>query len=240
MFGLNLSLKRLAFAGALLGFALSAMPAGASNGSTGNGAPSGYHYELNIHGTKGTPDASTTSNGHDIFVPLNNAGALDSTIAKDCDDILLTQGTTFGVLNPDCWNGLNQSPEFQLPNPQTACQTGYYCTAYTVWARAQTKGSATMQTCYTDTTGVTYCATGAQVLTLSKKAGSGGFQDATQQLLFYCNATTGYLSPIFSPSNYTYFWDYDNQGLKLAQLRFYPATSDQISATTGCTNKVGP
>lgn len=241
--------KRLIVVGAAVGLALSALPVSASQGTTGNGAPSGAHYDLNIHGTNGTPDKSLNSNGHDIFVPLNSNGTLyhDSTVSKDCDDISLTEGSTFQVLNPDCWNGSTQyqGPTFQLPDPNSsgACPTGYYCTAYTVWARALTKGSATMQTCYTDTTGTTYCATGAQVLTLKKNvAGSGGtkFQDATQELLFYCQDTsggggTGQLAPLFSNANYDYFWDYDNNGLRLAQLRFYPATSDQISNTTGCT-----
>ena len=216
-------------------------PAAASQTQTGNGAPSGAHYDLNIHGTSGTPDKSTGSNGHDIFVPIDTNGNPyhDSTTAKDCDDIMLTEGSTFQVLNPDCWTSSPPtSPEFQLPDPTTSagCPSGYYCTAYTVWAKALAgKGTATMQTCYTDNTGVTYCSTGAQILTLTKKAGNGGFQDATSELLFYCNAGTNKLQPIFSPSNYTYFWDYDNSGLKLAQLRFYYATSDQISTNQGCT-----
>jgi hypothetical protein len=94
------------------------------------------------------------------------------------------------------------------------------------------KGSATMQTCYTDTTGATYCATGAQIVFLQKN-NPKTFTDVTQALLFYCSAGTNKLQPIFSPANYTYFWDYDNNGLKLAQVRFYQ-TSETVNYTN-CT-----
>jgi hypothetical protein len=209
--------------------------ASASQSTTGNGAPSGPHYDLLIHGTNGTPDKSTGSSGHDIFVPLSTSGK-DSSTSEDCDDIALTQGTTFAVLNPDCWTGVASTPEFQLPPPCGSTTTTPCSTTYTVWVKALTpKGNATMQTCYTDTTGTTYCATGAQIVSLTKKTGKGGFSDVSQQLLFYCSATTGTLEPIFSPANFNYFWDYDNNGLKLAQLRFYPNTSDAVTSST-CTN----
>jgi hypothetical protein len=216
-------------------------PSSASQSSTGNGAPSGPHYDLNIHGTKGPVDMSTGSNGHDIFVPLTTAGK-DSSASEDCDDISLTEGTTFAVINPDCWTGAASTPEFQLPPPCGTTTTTTPCsTTYTVWMRALTpKGNANVGTCYTDTTGATYCATGAQIVSLTKKAGRGGFMDVSQQLLFYCQASsagsqTGTLEPIFSQANYNYFWDYDNNGLKLAQLRFYPNTSDTVTSS-GCSN----
>ena len=94
-----------------------------------------------------------------------------------------------------------------------------------------------MRTCYTDTSGATYCATGAQIVFLSKKASAGDFTDVTQQLLFYCSASSNKLQPIFSPSNFTYFWDYDNNGLKHAQLRFYQ-TSETVNFTS-CTFTTG-
>src|SRR5438552_16924746 len=42
----------------------------AAQSITGNGAPSGPHYNLKIHGVLKCGSASTVSNGHDIFVPL--------------------------------------------------------------------------------------------------------------------------------------------------------------------------
>ena len=218
----------------LLSLMLAGGSASAGNSTTGNGAPSGPHFDLNIHGTNGPVDISTGSNGHDIFVPLSTAGT-DSTASEDCDDIQLSSGPTFGVVNPDCWTGVAKFPEFQLPPPCASTTTTTCTTAYTVWMRALTpKGSATMRTCYTDTSGATYCATGAQIVFLSKKTSAGDFTDVTQQLLFYCSASSNKLQPIFSPSTFTYFWDYDNAGLKHAQLRFYQ-TSDIVSLA-GCTS----
>ena len=218
----------------LLSLMLVGGSASANNSTTGNGAPSGPHFDLNIHGTNGPADLSTGSNGHDIFVPLATAGT-DSTTSEDCDDIQLSSGTTFAVVNPDCWTGVAKYPEFQLPPPCASTTATSCTTAYTVWMRALTpKGSTTMQTCYTDTTLTTYCATGAQIVFLNKKTSAGDFTDVTQALLFYCSASSNKLQPIFSPSTFTYFWDYDNNGLKHAQLRFYPATSDSVSLA-GCT-----
>lgn len=58
--------------------------------------------------------------------------------------------------------------------------------------------------------------------------GSGGvgkFSNVSSALLFLttCNTTTGKTTstPIFSQNCQNYFWQYDNQGLRLLQLRFY-------------------
>jgi hypothetical protein len=221
----------------LLSLMLVGGSASANNSTTGNGAPSGPHFDLNIHGTKGPADLSTGSNGHDIFVPLTTAGT-DSATSEDCDDIQLSSGASFAVVNPDCWTGVAKYPEFQLPPPCASTTATTCTTAYTVWMRALTpKGSATMQTCYTDTTLATYCATGAQIVFLNKKASAGDFSDVTQALLFYCSASSNKLQPIFSPSNFTYFWDYDNTGLKHAQLRFYQ-TSETVNYSS-CTFTTG-
>ena len=60
------------------------------------------------------------------------------------------------------------------------------------------------------------------------------WQNVTKQLtsIYYCtdvngdgaiDATTecGYVN-VLGSETYQYFWDYDNAGLRLAQLRFYP------------------
>src|SRR5436309_16112070 len=45
-----------------------------SSGTTGNGAPSGPHYNLNIIGVPKTKTADmTNSDGHTIFVPLDGS-----------------------------------------------------------------------------------------------------------------------------------------------------------------------
>src|SRR5260221_4844356 len=115
-----------------------------------NGAPSGPHFNLNIHGVaKG--QASKGNNKNDIFVPLGSSGS-----PARCD-ILLQQAVTYGfqVLQPDCVN--NPPASFELPAPCAisagAC-TGT-TTYYSVYARALRKPRGTPSTtpCFTDTTG---------------------------------------------------------------------------------------
>jgi len=106
---------------------------------TGNGAPSGSHYNLNIIGVPKDKTADMSGNyGHRIFVPLYGT-------AK----ILLTEGN-FQVLDA---NGTDQNgASFQLPNPDP---DGDGTTTYSVFVRALGKwgGSAIMQSCYTASTG---------------------------------------------------------------------------------------
>jgi hypothetical protein len=72
--------------------------------ATGNGAPSGAHYNLNIIGVpQGKTASMDGNNGHRIFVNLDG-------ISK----IWLSQGP-FGVLDANGTDGNGAS--FQLPNP---------------------------------------------------------------------------------------------------------------------------
>ena len=195
--------------------------------ATGNGAPSGPHYNLNLHGVANGQNFSVAvgSNTKNIFAPLYGTCKIN-----------LTMGA-FSVLNPNC---VNSNASFQLPNPcvnwpTTACPDF----AYSVWARALAgKGTSSMQTCFTDTTtGITYCNTGYLVVNFSKVS-PPKFTNVSKQLLSVCvvNPTTGVAStqPIFGNPLYQYFWNYDNQGLRLAQLRFYPIPTPS-GIGSGCT-----
>src|SRR5229473_7320313 len=119
---------------------------------TGNGAPNGAHYNLNIIGKEQcTTDPMTNSNGHVIFVLLNGGdvatnltGKLASTISK-VNKIYLQpspDNSTFAVLDGNACDG--NGALFELPNPTNG---------YSIWARALATpgGSATMTTCATDT-----------------------------------------------------------------------------------------
>jgi hypothetical protein len=198
--------------------------ASGGNGGNGNGAPSGPHFNLNIHGVA-NGQGFNGSNKNDIFVPLGSNG----NIARCHID--LTMGD-FGVTDPNCTD--DGVAGFSLPNPcPDACANGDF--AYSVWARALTPGgSANMYSCYTDTTtGDTYCDTGLLVVSLNKVT-PPKFTNVSQQLLSVCDATTGKSIPLFSNSNYDYFWNYDNQGLRLAQLRFYQVP-EPFDSTSTCT-----
>ncbi len=182
--------------------------------AAGNGAPSGPHYNLNIVGVpKGKTAPMTGSDGHVIFVSLDKP-----------TKILLSAGD-FKVLDA---NGTDGSAAFQLPNPDP---TNSGKTTYSVWARALGKpgGSSTTTTCATDpVTGELYCSVYTMVLVRSK--GKSSFDDVSKELLYiYADVKgTGSLQryPLFDKTLMDYFWNYDNNGLKLAQLRFY-----QVSTT---------
>ena len=207
-------------------------------GTTGNGAPSGAHYTLNIIGVPKDKSANLTGgNGHRIFVDLGRTGAASNT------RINLREGD-FAVLDA---NGTDGTAAFQLPNPDP---DGDGTTAYSVYVRALGKpgGKTTMQSCYEDETG-TWCAVdfagGVEPITIERsKGGVGKFTNVSKDLLFvdYCTewaaGDDGVLGTaddvctsvdqiaLFSNDLLAYFWSYDNEGLKLAQLRFYEVPTD--------------
>jgi hypothetical protein len=189
-----------------------------ANAGTGNGAPSGPHYNLNIIGVEKGGSASSTSNGHVIFVPLTGNCKID-----------LQEGS-FAVIDSNCLQG---DALFQLPNPDSG--TGYL--TYSVWVRAVTpKGSALMQTCFTDTSvtpSQTYCNTGDLIVSV-KKVTPPKFTDVSKQLLQVC--VSGSLEPIFKNSYYQYFWYYQDTGLRLAQFRFYPISTTAIGGSCSSTS----
>jgi len=205
----------------------------ALNATTGNGAPSGAHYTLNIIGVpKDKSPNFTGGNGHRIFVDLGKNGEPANT------RINLTEGN-FGVTDA---NGTDGAAGFQLPNPDPDLDG---TTSYSVYVRALGKpgGKATMQSCYEDLDG-TWCAVdfigGVEPITLERtKGGVAKFVNVSKDLLFvdFCVAWDAGIDGVlgteddvctdvdqislFSNKDLAYYWSYDNEGLKLAQLRFY-------------------
>jgi hypothetical protein len=62
--------------------------------------------------------------------------------------------------------------------------------------------------------------------------------DVSQQLLQVCAkvstnplVTNLQLVPLFSPLGSGYFWQYDNTGLVLTQMRFYPISTTAIGGS---------
>jgi hypothetical protein len=210
-------MKRLVFVALVLTLMLAAaLPVAADNPVTGNGAPSGPHYNLNLIGVPKDKTADMDgNNGHRIFVKLEGKSK-----------ILLYEGDNFQVLDA---NGTdNDGAAFQLPNPDPDNDG---VTEYSVWARALGKpgGSATMTTCATDPiTGVEVCSTEQLVLVRSK--GKSSFSNVSKELLYIYVDLDGDGTveryPLFDDALEGYFWDYDNNGLKLVQLRFYEMPTD--------------
>lgn len=205
---------------------------------TGNGAPSGPHYTLNIIGVPKDKSANFDGgNGRRIFVDLGRTGEAAKT------RINLTEGE-FAVLDA---NGTDGTAAFQLPNPDP---DGDGTTAYSVYVRALGKpgGKATMQSCYEDDLG-TWCAVdfvgGVEPITIERtKGGVAKFTNVSKDLLYvdYCTAWDAGLDgqlgtaddvctsvdqiALFSDGLLSYYWDYSNEGLKLAQFRFYEVPTD--------------
>ncbi|MBC5994005.1 hypothetical protein [Pontibacter cellulosilyticus] len=192
-------------------------PMSASNVSEANGAPSGAHYTLNIIGVpKGKTAPMDGNSGHRIFVDLEGNTKINLQNAD------LTDGA-FRVLDA---NGTDSDGAlFQLPS---ADLDNDGITSYSVYARALGKpgGSSTMTTCATDpTTGEDVCSL-ESLVSLREKGGSK-FTNVSRDLLYiYADLENDNVDgvvrvPLFDDRLEDYYWSYDNNGLKVLQLRFY-------------------
>lgn len=191
---------------------------------TGNGAPNGAHYNLNIIGVpKNKTAAMTGNNGGRIFVKLDGRSKI--MLIED------TEGLGYQVLDA---NGTDGTASFRLPAPDP---DGDGVSSYTIFARALGRGgSTTITTCAWDPEGfIEVCS--ADPITLDAD-GRPRFENVSTELLtILIDGTNDDLDgngvtiphgryPIFSDEFQDYFWQYDNDGLKLLQLRFYEITSD--------------
>jgi hypothetical protein len=198
----------------------------------GNGAPSGAHYNLNILGkTNCSKDDLTGSNRHTIQVLLDggqSAQDIDGTLALNVDKrnkIYLVQSFdgTFNVLDGNACD--SDGASFSLPAPG----------GYEIYARALGKpgGAATMTTCATGAgddlvlgTADDEIVCSTENVLLARSKGGSKFTNVTRQLTTITADIDGdgdsETVEIFDTSLYDYFWNYENHGLRLAQLRFYP------------------
>ncbi len=183
---------------------------GNANGDvTGNGSLSGSHYNLNIIGMDQGKTANMTSGGR-IFVELYGT-----------TKIMLDEGD-FAVIDA---NGTDGTASFQLPSPDP---TGTGQTTYSVYARAlgTPGGSSITTTCATDpTTGEVVCSTDSMVLV--RDGGTSKCTNVSKDLLFITAVIGGKTQTVslFDSQLQDYFWSYDNNGLRVAQLRFYMNTN---------------
>ncbi len=191
---------------------------------------SGAHYNLNIIGVeKGKSANMTGGDGHRIFVSLGGKATQPVT-----SKINLSQSFdgTFQVLDA---NGTDGSAEFKLPEPG----------GYEIYARPLGKpgGRAQMTTCamgagldgvFGTADDEEICSTAYQIF--ARETGGSKFRNVTTTLTSIVldeaaiNPATGvsYITEcgsdtvsLFNPCLQSYFWNYDNQGLRLLQLRFY-------------------
>lgn len=202
---------------------------------TGNGAPSGSHYNLNIIGMDTCKSADMTgSNRHTIFVDLNYSDGTPtnptSTVSLNPKNKIFLQEGAFQVIDGNACDGAI----FQLPKNDctTLTVTEVSGCDYDVYIRGlgspQNNPYSQMTTCRIDTTLNEYqCST--ETVTVERNKGKSTFSNVTKELTTLCLDTTldsvvkcDTRVTLFESDMYQYFWDYDNHGLRLAQLRFYP------------------
>lgn len=179
---------------------------------TGNGAPTGAHFNLNIIGVPKEKNGDVWDNdGHRIFVKLWGADT----------KIWLVQGDSFNVIDPQ---GTDGSATLQLMDPYPGTTT---TAVYKIYVRALGKpgGSAIMTSGFVDELG-NYWYSLESVSLIRTKAGAK-FTDKTLELTtIYVDTTDdGIANPVryylFDNALWNYFWNYDNNGLKLLQIRIY-------------------
>lgn len=205
-----------------------------STAATGNGTPQGGHeYQLNIIGT-GEKDPDMSGNqGHRIFVPLEGTAR-----------IYLSEGD-YGVQDA---NGTDGRAEFSLPDPGFDEQGN---SAYSVYVRSlgQPGGNATMTTCAEmvddpdldlrgrdakQLEGQPDATCSLEQVGLQVEHGRKQFENVTQELLtmqleiYVEDEPSGICVriPIFSETLEGEFWEYDNNGVRLTQVRFYDESTN--------------
>jgi len=206
----------------------------------GNGAPSGTHYNLNLLGKDKCPGGDMIdSSRHTIFVKLDFADT-------DPDNILGNDPGNFATLDKTNKIFLSPGDDF-LVTDGNACNKGgaaftlpaQVATEYTIWVRELGKpgGYGDITLCGVDeATQEVVCALNDadNSVILSRSKGKPVFRDVTKQLttidylIESIDPNTG--ATIYTPETavlfdddfYQYFWDFDNHGLRLVQLRFYP------------------
>jgi hypothetical protein len=185
----------------------------ASSKVTGNGSPNGQHYNLNIIGqSKEKKVDMSGNNGRRIFVTMDGTSTIN-----------LYKGTDYKVLDA---NGLDGTAAFQLPNPD---EQGTGTTFYSVYARALAKpgGKSQSQTCFTEADKSQWCSTYSSIQV--RNDSQSVFTNVTESLLYVYvdtdNDRTPERYPIFDTKMKGVFWDYDNTGAGLIQLRFYKGST---------------
>jgi hypothetical protein len=212
-------------AAAMVAFASGAAMA-AKKRDSGNGAPSGSHFTLNLVGVDAGKSRNKGSGGSVMFVDL---------VGKVTIDLCNTDGGNDGcgeyngfvVIDGDATSTSGDGYGlFGLPTPGDADGDS----EYSLFIRGHGKSgtSADITVCGdpdTVTSSDEFCDTGA---TVTVDGGSAGkkFQNVTSKLLYIYSGDSGKRVPLFDDDYEDYYWEYDNNGLRVTQMRFYPCSTD--------------
>ena len=214
---------------------------------------SGHRIFVRLFGGQQVCDPDETDPAGDLYCDagdLRGGRSIDGTWAglDKINKILLTPNSAtdgiegFQVLDANATD--DDGAEFTMPDNVYG--------GYTVYARALGKpgGSARLTTCadefYDEATGEVWCSLYTAVMTRTK--GKPKTEDVTDEVLSLTiiidpdvdpelatclglEDTDGddpeeqVTVPVFNPCFENYFWNYENNGLRLLQLRFYPISA---------------
>lgn len=230
MKGGNMEIKRL-FAVILSILAVLTLGVSPAFAGIGSDIPdNGTHYNLNIIGVPhGKTADMTDSSRHTIFVPLGANGDV-----KSCQINVVRN-----IANPDQFEVLDGNATDGSATIAVPFQD-YGTLSFNVYATALGKlgGQANVDATVTFEDG-TYASLLMGSFELKRAKGSpkpvdisdifraSGWIDVDASGTFDPTVDTSFNDVwVFNvPTLLSYFWDYDNQGLKLMQVRFYPTTS---------------
>lgn len=199
----------------------------------------GPHYNLNLIGLDHPKDADLVgSDRHTIFVDLTNQQGTHDNIylvpgdsfqvcdGNATDTAHLCDGTALGKDGAVFALPCNTNVDVAVPCDPLLVPTSSYAVYVAAIGHG---GSSTITTCATDSGGTVVCDT-ADTVTVGVRAKTGHpiFNNVTQQLTgpTLCDTVTNICESValFSGGFSDFFWQYTNNGLRLAQLRFYPVS----------------
>lgn len=208
----------------VLAVALVATTSGVALAGQGNDLPSGPHYNLNLLAKAKEMPQEDCDSGNRIFVKLNKQGRVTT-------NIYLQEGP-YSVI--DCNGTDSDGATFQLPNPDPDNDG---VTAYSVYLRLRGKpgGDIIMATCgdYIPLN-EKYCSDLKVVESRETGHGKNKFNNVSAELLYIyawvcveedalgnCIDWEYMRVPLFADDWENFLWEYDNNGVRVAQLRFY-------------------
>jgi len=212
----------------VLAVTLLATLSGVALAGKGNDLPSGRHYNLNLIAKDKEMPQEECDSGNRIFVKLDRGDRVKTKINLQAGD--------FGVI--DC-DGTDGEATFQLPNPDPD-NTG--TTVYSVYLRLRGKpnGDIIMTTCgeYILEDNEVYCSVLQVVESRETGHGKNKFNNVSAELLYIyawvcqdppdCTTYKFVRVPLFADDWEGFFWDYDNNGVRIAQLRFYEGVHTRV------------
>ena len=215
----------------------------AANDVTGNKAPSGPHWNINIIGhPKGYKGGGDTSSGHSIMIPLKNVPpgtqltCLDQNGVVVIDDkgettdmqptgarIYFVAGDHFEIIDRDATD--ENGATIMVPVGAADPITGDRPTQFDAYMRVLGKPNTCMDiNAYAYDTATQDLWYRAGTVYVTRKTGKSTFV-RVNELFTLCiwNGTTcvDYRS-VFNTAFESYFWSILNDGTRLVQLRLYP------------------